>query len=128
MITVISFGMLTYFAGTRGVYKSNIPNCLEVFFLCNLGITSAAVQYELEHDDKRSNVSINISVGLSFALFVGIIMFHALRRFLRTTFGERLKLKMADLRNNGTSNDINLQALTAEITTSSVELKEPLIE
>ena len=58
-ITVVSFGLLTYFAAIKGVYKDNLPNYLELFFLCNLGLTSAAIQFELAND-KHEQHSIKV--------------------------------------------------------------------
>ena len=65
--TVVSVSLLAYFAGAKGitVYKNRLPNCLEVMFLCNLALTSAAVQYELANNGQHSSLPINISTGVT---------------------------------------------------------------
>ena len=132
-ITVISFGLLTYFAGTRGIYKNKTHNYLEVIFLCNLGLSSVAVQYELANGGKHSPVPVNISTGVTIVLFVGIIFYHVQRQVLHTTFGSVLKKKITKLitvLKNETPSDVQTQALivSANVTSTVVELKEPLLE
>ena len=131
-ITVISFGLLTYFAGTKGIYKNKIHNYLEVIFLCNLGLSSAAVQYKLANGGKHSTVPVNISTGVTIVLFVGIVFYHVQRQVLRTTLGSTLKQKISKLiiLKKETPSDLQMQVpiVSANVTSTVVELKEPLLE
>ena len=128
-IMVISFGLLTYLAATRGIYKNTFPNYLELFFLCNLGLTSAAVQYEFA-SNAHSSVSIKLSTGVTALVFVGIIAFHALRQILKIPFGARMQnnvMRLISLKKE-VSRDIQLPPGSAQVTSTIIELKEPLIE
>ena len=132
-ITVVSIGLLTYLAVTKGVYKNSLPNYLELFFLCNLGLTSAAVQFELANGNqgRQSGVPIKISTGVIFFVFTGIIFFHAPRRLLQTTFGAKMKNSIMTLISlkKKVSRDIQLPPCSApQVTSTLIELKEPLLE
>ena len=132
-ITVVSVGLLTYMAATKGVYKNSLPNYLEVFFLCNLGLTSAAVQYELVNNShgQHSGVSIKISSGAAIFVFVGIIFFHILRRILQTPFGAKMQTNVMRLvcLKRKVSRDTQLpHCITPQVTSTLIELKEPLLE
>ena len=132
-ITVVSVGLLTYLAMIKGVYKNSLPNYLELFFLCNLGLTSAAVQFELANDSqgRQSRVPIKISTGVTIFVFAGVIFFHTLRRLLQTTFGAKMKNNIMTLISlkKKVSRDIQLPPCSApQVTSTLIELKEPLLE
>ena len=136
-ITYVSVAILTYFAATKGIYKSNLPNYLEAFFVCNLGLTAAAVQHEQANNNELNQTPINISAGLTFIVFVGILLYHTLRQILRFPFGEHLHQKivnMVRLKRASTTDDseiIDQGASMSEfqsVTSTVVELKEPLID
>ena len=131
-ITVISFGLLTYFAGTKRVYKNKIPNYLEVIFLCNLGLTSAAVQFELANGSEHSSVPVNISTGFTVVVFLGITFYHAQRQVSCTTLGSKLKMKVINLITLGSETLSGPQvqdfSTNLKVTSTVVELKEPLLE
>ena len=128
-LTIISFVMLAYFGAVRGIYNNWIPNCLEILFLCNLGVTSAVHCYV---NAEYSSVPITISVAFAFKFFIGILLYHALQQILRTKLGARLKNRAANIINkkrNERLTSISLQGLSMPTTNSTVvELKEPLIE
>jgi hypothetical protein len=131
-ITIVSFGLLAYLAATKGVYKNSLPNCLELFFLCNLGLTSAAILFELanDHQGKHSGVPITISTGFTMFVFVGIIIFHMVRRLLQTTFGATTKTTIMTLISlKKVSRDTQPPPCSApQVTSTLIELKEPLLE
>ena len=136
-ITYVSVAILTYFAATKGIYKSNLPNYLEAFFVCNLGLTAAAVQHEQANNNELNQTPINISAGLTFIVFVGILLYHTLRQILRFPFGEHLHQKIVNmvcLKRASTTDDSEItdqEASMSEfqsVTSTVVELKEPLID
>ena len=133
-VTVVSVGLLTYLATTKGIYKNSLPNYLELFFFCNLSLTSAAVQFELANDShgQHSGVPIKISTGVTVLVFVGIIFFHILRRILWTSFGAKIQnsiMRWISLKRNAPSDDIQLPLCsTPQVTSTLIELNEPLLE
>ena len=129
-ITVVLFGLLTYFAMIQGVYKESLPNCLELFFLCNLGLTSAAIQFELAND-RHEQHSITISTGITAFVFSGVVFFHVVRRILQTSLGARMKDNaMRIIRIKKTVSRVTqLPPNSApQVTNTVIELKEPLLE
>ena len=132
-ITVVSIGLMTYLAATKGVYKNSLPNYLELFFLCNLGLTSTAVLFELANDSqgKQSGVPITISTAFTIFVFTGIIFFHTLRRILQTTFGDKMKTTIVTLISlkRKVSRDTQSPPCSApQVSCTLIELKEPLLE
>ena len=108
IIMIISTLLLwLYFTGW--VYKSLLNSCLEVFFLCNLKLTSVAALFELS-DGSHSPAVVYTSTGTAFVVFVGIILYHALRRLLPSRAGARLKkLTEAVFSKRKVNDDPNLQ-------------------
>ena len=136
-ITYVSVAILTYFAATKGIYKSNLPNYLEAFFVCNLGLTAAAVQHEQANNNELNQTPINISAGLTFIVFVGILLYHTLRQILRFPFGEHLHqriVNMVRLKRASTTDDSKIinqgdsMSKCQSVTSTVVDLKEPLID
>ena len=58
-----------------GIYEKYFNNVLEAFFITNLCIFAAATYYVQTNDLSRA-VTTNIFVGLAFAAFVCILLFH----------------------------------------------------
>ena len=132
-ITVVSIGLLAYLAATKGVYKNSLPNYLELFFLCNLGLTSTAVLFELANDSqgKQSGVPITISTGFTSFVFTGIIFFHTLRRLSQTTFGDKMKntiVTLISLKRKVSRDTQSPPCSAPQVTCTLIELKEPLLE
>ena len=127
-IAVISVGLLTYFAGVQGTYQNRVHNCLELIFLCNLCLTSVAVLFELSND-KRSPIPLYMSTVTAFVTFVGIIIYHAQRQLLLTSIGAKLKNKILRVSKNNSEmvGHLGMQTST-KVTSTVVELKEPLLE
>ena len=90
VIIVFTTSLLIWLYFTGWVYKSFLNNCLEVFFLCNLSLTSTAALFELS-DNSQSPTVIYASTGTAFVVFVGIILYHAQRRVLLSRVGAKLK-------------------------------------
>ena len=74
---------------TRWVYESFLNNCLEMIFLFNLGLTSMMM---LRY--RQAPAVIYISTGVTFVIFVGIILYHALIRLISTKAGAKLKKQL----------------------------------
>ena len=128
VITVVSVSLLAYFAGAKGMYKDRLPNCLEVVFLCNLALTSAAVQYQLANYKQHYSLPINISTGVTIAIFLGIIFYHVQRRVMHTKIGSRLKARAANLVQLKDKITSSVRHPSTKVTTTTVDLKELLLE
>ena len=133
-IVVCTFVLVGWSCLARGVYNSSINNFLETLFLCNLGITSAAVLY----DKRNTKVAVQISTSVTFITFVFIILGHALKQLLRTKRGSMIKEKILDKlsfvkrKERSSMNEMSQSAsdrnLSKRVTSTIVELKEPLLE
>ena len=135
VIAVFSIALLTwlYMYFTRWVYESFLNNCLEVFFLCNLSLTSIATLFELS-DGSRSPTVICTTTGAVFVVFVAIILYHATRMLLLSRVGEKLKKAVVSKReiNNNPNLQINDPNLSikplGEVSCTVVELTQPLLD
>ena len=133
-IVICAFVLVGWSCLARGVYNSSINNFLETLFLCNLGITSAAVLY----DKRNTKVAVQISTSVTFITFVFIILGHALKQLLRTNRGSIIKEKILDKlsfvkrKERSSMNEMSQSAsdrnLDKGVTSTIVELKEPLLE
>ena len=127
VIVLVSFGLVGWLGVCRWVYEYPLNNFLEVVFISNLGITSAAVYF-----DKGNTVTINISTILALTMFIAIILYHLLRRLLElkkrlmsyiiTKEGEEATESIGQPTSDGKH--------TSEVTYSVVliDLNEPLLE
>ena len=120
-----------------GVYENFLHNLLEAFFLYSLGITSAAVLY----DKRNTKVAVFISTSMAFITFVFIILGHALKQLLRTKRGSMIKVKILNKLSpvkrkeqastseaHSMSLSVSLGQFNTSVTSTTVELKEPLLE
>ena len=131
-IILLSFALIGLFSLVKGVYESSLNNFLEIAFLCNLGMTSAAVLF----DKRNTKVAVSISTCIAFTIFICIIIYHAQRRLLVTKCGSKLKeVMLAKFIKKGRENfnrDIltPLESVGRQLSVAStiVELKEPLLE
>ena len=128
---LLSFALIGLFSLARGVYESLLNNFLEITFLCNLGMTSAAVLFDKRH----TNIAVIISTTVAFTVFVFIVLYHAVRRLLLTKCGSNCKELMLTKRERGDISNMNVSqgglVLGSEIRASeasTIELKEPLLE
>ena len=152
-VSVLLLGLLN--SSHSGVYESALNNFLEVFFLCNIIITSAAVSFNL-YNQRSSPVAIYLSTSVTLVIFVAIIAYHALRQLQLTRFGSKLKVKLlnslplppllkchvateldfpVETRQSSESYSRSCAELTSQATPqggyksyNSYELKEPLLE
>ena len=131
----------------RRVYEHWLKDVLESSFILNLGIFSVATFYLKEEsdsqDDKSQCILSNVSVGIAFVTFLGILLFHIslvlksskiwkmymlpfiqksllLSKILRTT-------PVKDQTRAGDKDAAELQALPTS-TEIDVDLREPLLE
>ena len=129
-IIVVSFALVGWSSVAGGVYESPLNNFLEILFLCNLGITSAAVLFDKEHN----TVAVYISTSVTFTVFIGIILYHAQRQLLATKLGSELKKKVFDLKRRNVESTNKVRRLQSSnqnqsgVSCTVVELKEPLLE
>ena len=87
IIAIFSMALQTWLCLAKWVYEDFINNLLEMAFLLNLALTSAAILFEYSvHKISRSSSVIYISTGITFVVFVGIILYHALVRLMAYDF------------------------------------------
>ena len=91
-IIAVSVLLLCLISSFGWIYEKPINNCLEAVFLANIGITSAAISFNLANKID-SPLAIDISVGLTFALVVLIVLYHVQRQLLLTKPGLKLKTR-----------------------------------
>ena len=135
-IIFISFALVGWISLVKGVYESSLNNLLEVTFLINLGMTSAAVLF----DKHNTRVAIYVSTSTAFVFFVCIIFYHTVKWLLLTKLGSKVKgilLSLAKLKDVGTANRDTVlgrsqfaagEQVHLGVTSTTVELKEPLLE
>ena len=121
-IIVVSFVLVSWSSCVKWVYESPLNNFLETFFLCNLGITSAAVLF-----DKHNATAINVSTSIAFITLVFIVLYHVQRQ---TKLGSKLKKKYlsAIKRKGPTNSSVPDDLHQSGVSSTTVELKEPLLE
>ena len=114
------------------MYNGWLNNYLEAFFLTNVGFTSTIVLFELSNDE-YSPAAIYVSTGITFVIFIGIIIYHAqgwitkLLRKVQEFCGVR--------HDNRISAEERVPACLLEnidisqnVTSTSIELTQPLLE
>ena len=157
-IITVSVLLLGWLSSAHLVYESTLNNILEVFFLCNIIVTSAAVSFNL-YNRRNSPVAIYLSTSVTLVIFVAIILYHALRQLQLTKFGSRMKVKVLNtlppfLKDYATNGELyvietrqsskSVSSSSCEVTSATVvqtsqgaagyksynsrELKEPLLE
>ena len=135
IIGVTSALLLIWLFLSGGVFQSKINNRLEIFFLCNLIITSFATQFE-RSNKIVSPVVIHVSTGIAFVVFMGIILYHAQKQLHLTKAGTKMKklFKVIHFKWDSSveTNDNNLQSTSKDVSLKKVsctvvELAEPLL-
>ena len=92
VIAVFSVALQMWLCLARWVYEGFVNNLLEMAFLLNLAITSAAILFEYSiHKVRRSSTVIYTSTGIAFVIFFGIILYHVLMRLTSIRVGRKLK-------------------------------------
>ena len=135
LVTIILSSFLqVWIFFTKWVYKCNLINCLEVLYLCNLGITSTVLLLELStYNICMSTVVVYISTGIVFLKFILILIYHVQRTFFLTEVGTRLKRKFLrvyskdrmELKLEGTPDE--QQTGYPRVTYTVIDLTQPLI-
>ena len=85
-IFLTSFALLGWLTFAKLIYEYWVNNFLEIFFLSNLGITTAAILF----DNLNGDYSVTISTSVTFIVFVCIILCHVYKQLLPTKFGSVL--------------------------------------
>ena len=129
IVVISTLGIWLYFTGW--VYKSLLNNCLEVFFLFNLSLTSVAALFELS-DGSHSPAVVYTSTTTAFTLFVGIVLYHTLRRLFLSRAGARLKklIEMVYSKRDDPSsqvNELNVEP-PGKVSCTVVELTQSLLD
>ena len=116
IVSILLLGVIG--SAHSGVYESALNNFLEIFFLCNIIITSVAVFFNLHHH-KNSPVAIYLSTSVTLVIFVAIVLYHALRQLQLTKFGSKLKVKVLNilppLLKHHVAAEVNLEDFSIEI-------------
>ena len=139
IIIVFTLSLLIWLYFTGWVYESWFNNCLEVFFLYNLSFTSAATLFAFSNNSRSPAVTYT-STGLTFAIFVGIILYHGQRQLFQTRAGAGLKKRIVatfSKKNSGNKQEdpclhatrpIITDEPSSKVSCTVVELTEPLLE
>ena len=138
-IALVTWGTLTIKVIINKVYKNKYMNMLELSFLLNLGIVSATLIYLKGKNERASALCacVSVSVSISLVTFIGILAYHTYLQVRNKTyylsvkqaFMKRFKNKeiTCTTEESTVRNDQNL-VHTKKPTTTSVELREPLLE
>ena len=133
-ITVTIVCLFAYLALFAGVYKVCLLNILEYSFLLNLIVLSVGVLYATSVDDKPVYVVTQISVAISLCITLIIIAYNCFNVVLKVLKLDKRMCKIPWNRKSITDNEFDTSvdsytsALNHEVTHSSIELKEPLLE
>lgn len=139
IIIVFTLSLLVWLFFTGWVYESWFNNCLEVFFLYNLSFTSTTTLFAFSNNS-HSPAVIYTSIGITFIIFVGIILYHGQRRLFQTRAGARLKKRiLATFSKNNPGNELEEPYLHArrpiitdepssKVSCTVVELTELLLD
>ena len=122
IIIVLTVALLIWLYFTGWVYKHFLNNCLEVFFLCNLSLTSVAALFQLSNNS-HSPVVIYVSTGTVFMVFVGIILYHAQRRMPK---GVRIKINKLVCFKRNVSKNIDSEDLVV-LNNTNLNVEPPAI-
>ena len=140
-ITMFVLTGMTKFTGR--IYKTWYLDAIELSFILNLGIVSAATLYirsgtNGENESGRNNHTAVVysSVGTAFITFIAIIIFHTykqlkssekLKQILHHLPCQRIKRDTKVEQNEDVTFDSGAQAIVAP-TSTYIELREPLLE
>ena len=139
-VVAVSFCLLTYISLVGGIYKLWSLNLLENVSILNLGILSAAVGLYQDNTSTVVPVITCTSVGISFVVFMLIILFHLAIQILKSRRGRTLNVTLQrkflnaereeEWKEPGVGEGSELKQRTAAAVTQSVvdvSLNEPLL-
>ena len=92
-IVTVSILLLGWLSSANWVYESPLNNFLEILFLANLGLISAAVSFNI-FNGNYSPAAIYLSTSIAFVVFIFIILYHVHRRLVLTKLGSKLTVKV----------------------------------
>ena len=115
--------ILAYLSSLGGVYNSWSLNLLEHFFLLNLIILSAGTLYMYAISVDNRAVVTNLSVGITFIVFIAIILYHIIDSLAATQWMKSLRKSFS----KQTHRDYQEVEEVCESLHSSVELRESLL-
>ena len=92
-IVTVSVVLLGWLSSANWVYISLLNNFLEIIFLGNLGLTSAAVLFSVSNG-KSSPATIYLSTSVAFALLTFITFYHIYRQLVLTKLSSKLTVKL----------------------------------
>ena len=137
-IITVSVVLLGWLSSANWVYASPLNNFLEIVFLGNLGLTSAAVLFNVSNGNTTSPVAIYLSTSIAFALLVFIIFYHIYQRLVLTKLGSKLTVKVMRMvpfriNFNDTNDTVELPdmipsasgASRSKVTSTMVDLDQP---
>ena len=127
----IMFILLAYISYIGGVYKNHIKNILEIIMMLNLGLLSIGMVHRLQAGG-NSSVIICTSAGLTFIIFIFIVICHAWKKIMAMQIGQHMKSwiirKYHSKRNDQLNLIINDHTEITKITHTSVDLQETLLK
>ena len=138
------FAGLSVLAWVNGkIYNKLYADLLESAYILNITIFAAATYHVQVVKGDQATLA-HISIGIAFALFIGILLFHIYLRVQNTKTWKRLKIeqtvqdwqckmnKMTSKNEKKETTEIEesmeMVAMNAEPTTTIVTLREPLLE
>ena len=135
-------GLITFALATAGIYRNHYFGILEASFFLNLVLLATAtnhVQATVTEGERKQAAVTSISLSIAFATFVGIVIYHILLQTrgmkMRERVASQVKFYSNRLSISMNRGDIELVGKEekiasdeASITTSYVELREPLLD
>ena len=123
---ITMFGLFAYLSMIGGIYKFWWLNLIEVIFILNLGILPTAVLYQNTTDSAIEPITYT-STGIAFVLFIVIVIYHLILKIinLKTL---KMVIKSRKKRGGQKNNQLEINKPKIEVTTTTVELLEPLLE
>ena len=99
-ISTFCFVLMSIIGTTRGVYTNRWLDVLEISFILNLGIFSAAT-YHNKLTEGNQIVTAYLSISVAFFTFLGIVSYHSFQRLMKITrFKKMVKVIKDKARDN----------------------------
>ena len=91
-ISLVSILLLAVLLALHGVYKKWPTDVLEASFYTNLAVTASATFYAGQQNAGKQAIVGNLSVGIAFLEFIGIILYHIWKHTSLSTRLEQFKV------------------------------------
>ena len=126
-IASITLGIVIFTRLINGrIYKSWWIDLLEALFLLNLGILSVGTFHTMSIGGDQQILA-NLSVGISFTLFLIILLFHALKQVMITSLYKTITTRLKSKLQRGITRDLeNSQQQIPLVTSSSLSETDEL--